>query len=354
MDEGRVSKVSSLTSNTLAALIIGVLWACSLLIPAWASAPMAKYQAPGFQRMMLGDFEITALNDGVIDYDTAKVLPTATPQQIKQGLSENGLTDPVGMSYNAFLINTASKLILIDTGTGGKLDAQPEFHGAGHVLADLKAAGYQPEQVDEIYITHLGPDHVGGLTVGTERAFPNAVVRVPKREVDLFQHPGSGPAWTLAWVQFWSALFAPYSQAGKLESFEGDIALAPGIRALATNGHAPGHTSYVVESKGQTLIVMGDLVLVGALQFSNPTLGSSFDSDPKAAAVQRLRVFKMAADNDYWVAGGHLSFPGIGHIRASQNRYFWVPLNYMIPRLGPGGVPESKLQIRSDFQSSGK
>ncbi|MGH9823611.1 MAG: hypothetical protein ACREDR_10210 [Blastocatellia bacterium] len=95
--------------------------------------------------------------------------------------------------------------------------------------------------------------------------------------------------------------------------------------------HTPGHTSYIVESKGQALIVMGDLVLMGALQFENPSLGSSFDGDPKFAAEQRLRVFKMAADKNIWVAGGHLSFPGIGHIRSVQDRYFWIPANYAIP-----------------------
>lgn len=82
----------------------------------------------------------------------------------------------------------------------------------------------------------------------------------------------------------------------------------PGIRALATHGHTPGHTSYVVESQGQTLVVMGDLVLMGALQFANPSLGSAFDANTKLAAEQRQRIFKMATVNDYWVAGGHLSF----------------------------------------------
>ena len=113
--------------------------------------------------MMLGDFEVTALNDGVIAYPTKQVLPKATDAQIASGLSENGLTDPVGMSYNAFLINTGGKLVLIDTGTGGKLDDNPVFHGAGRLMANLRAAGYRPAQIDEIYITHLGPDHVGGL-----------------------------------------------------------------------------------------------------------------------------------------------------------------------------------------------
>jgi len=108
------------------------------------------------------------------------------------------------------------------------------------------------------------------------------------------------------------------------------MTLVPGIRALATHGHTPGHTSYIVESQGETLIVMGDLVLMGALQFANPALGSSFDADPIAAAEQRLRVFKMAATNSCWLAGAHLSFPGIGHVHVANDRYFWSPANYAI------------------------
>lgn len=104
-----------------------------------------------------------------------------------------------------------------------------------------------------------------------------------------------------------------------------------GIRALATHGHTPGHTSYVIQTQGQTLIVMGDLVLMGALQFADPSLGSAFDVDPKAAAQQRLRVFRMAANHDYWVGGCHSSFPGIGHIRADHGRFLWIPVNYTIP-----------------------
>lgn len=305
--------------------------AIACVAPTFAAAPMVKSE-PGFYRMMLGDFEITALNDGVVAYSTAQILSTATPQQIQDGLAENSLTDPVGMSYNAFLINTGSKLVLIDTGTGGKLEDMPAFHGTGHLMTNLRAAGYQPEQVDEVYITHLGPDHVGGLTTGTDRTFPNAILRAPKGEADLFQHPETAPLWTRDWTKFWAALFAPYIDAGRFQSFDGDITLTPGIRALATHGHAPGHTSYVIESQGLSLIVMGDLVLMGALQFAHPALGSSFDADPKAAAEQRLRVFRMASDHEYWVAGGHLSFPGIGHIRADAGRYFWIPVNYAIPQ----------------------
>ena len=172
------------------------------------------------------------------------------------------------------------------------------------------------------------------MTIGQERAFPNATVRAPKGEFDVFLDPTKSAALLAeahndqkirAWIQFTQDLFQPYIQAGKFQSFDTDTTLVRGIRALATHGHTPGHTSYVVESQGQTLIVMGDLVLMGALQFAEPSLGSSFDVDPKAAADQRQRVLAMAADKDIWLAGSHLSFPGLGHVRSAGDHYRWIP-----------------------------
>ncbi len=273
-------------------------------------------------------------------YPTTRVLPTATTEQIKKGLSENALADPVGVSYNAFLINTGEELVLIDTGTGGKLSNEPEFHGAGHLIANVRAAGYSPEQIDAILITHRGQDHVGGLTVANQRAFPNAIVWAPKSEFDIFLDPARTSAVLAeahndekvrAWLEFTRQLFEPYIKAGKFRSFEQDQRLMPGIRSLATHGHTPGHTSYVVESRGRTLIVMGDLVLMGALQFRYPSLGSSFDADAEAAAVQRQRILEMAVEKDCWLAGAHLSFPGIGHVRATSDGYIWIPISYTIP-----------------------
>jgi hypothetical protein len=116
--------------------------------PSHASAPMALTQAPGFYRVMIGNLEVTPLNDGVVPYKTRDVLPTATDQQIQHFLSDNALTDPVGMSYNGFLINTGSKLILVDTGSGGKLEDDPSFHGTGRLMANLRASGYRREAGD--------------------------------------------------------------------------------------------------------------------------------------------------------------------------------------------------------------
>lgn len=308
-----------------------VCWAAFICQPTvYAAAPTIKSQAPGFYRMMLGDFEITALNDGVVAYQTAQILPGASPDQIRTSLTAAGLEDPVGMSYNAFLINTGNKLVLIDVGTGGKVQDSPFFRGAGRLLNNLRSSGYRPEQIDEIFITHVGPDHIGGLTSGSERLFPNAMLRAAKNEVDPFLRSKQASTNDF-WVKFRSDSFEPYVKAEKFLDFDDDVELVPGIRAMATPGHTPGHTSYIVESRGQRLIVLGDVLHVGAMQFTYPALPIVFDADQKAGISQRERLLKLAVDQDYWIAGAHLSFPGIGHVRRTQNGYAWAPINYTIP-----------------------
>jgi glyoxylase-like metal-dependent hydrolase (beta-lactamase superfamily II) len=327
--------------NTVTTLI-GVALVGSVGGAAQSPAPLVKTQAPGFYRMMLGSFEITALNDGVVAYPTS-TLTGATAEQIRIGQAEAGLGDPVEMSYNAFLVNTGTKLVLIDTGTGGKLDESPGFHGAGRLLANLRAAGYRPEQVDDICITHVGPDHVGGLTIGTERTFPNAVVHAARAEIEVYVDSAKSAAVIAAapnreqargWIEFQSGLFAPYVKAGKVSLIDRDGMIVPGVRALATHGHTPGHTSYIIDAGGggPTMVVLGDLIHWASVQFHYPSASSAFDADPNAAAAERLRVIRLAADSTYWIAGAHLSFPGLGHVRAGDGRFYWIPTIYTIPR----------------------
>src|SRR6185436_4118757 len=124
---------------------------------AQAKAPLAKTQ-PGWYRMMLGDFEITALSDGTVALPVDKLLTNTTPAKVQAALSRAYLKPPVETSVNGYLVNTGSKLVLIDTGAAGLFGPT-----LGNLVNNLKASGYQPDQVDEIYITHLHPDHVGGI-----------------------------------------------------------------------------------------------------------------------------------------------------------------------------------------------
>ena len=297
-----------------------------LLTAAYAGAPQLKTQSPGYYRMMLGDFEVTALSDGTVKFSVAKLLTNITPAKVEKALARSYLKDPVETSGNGFLINTGSKLVLIDTGAAGLFGPT-----LGNLLANLKAAGYQPEQVDEVYVTHMHPDHVGGLMAGDKLAFPNAIVRADKREADFWlsqANMDAAPKDAKGFFQGAMTSLNPYIAAGKFEPFNGDTELVPGIKAIASPGHTVGHTIYVVESNGQKLVLWGDLMHVAAVQFADPSVTIKYDTDPKAAARQRKKAYADAAKHGYWVAGAHLSFPGIGHLRANGGSYIWVPANY--------------------------
>jgi glyoxylase-like metal-dependent hydrolase (beta-lactamase superfamily II) len=291
-----------------------------------ASAPQQKSQAPGYYRMMLGDFEVTALSDGTFQMDAGKLLTNITPKQLDAALARSFFKDPVEESVNGFLINTGSKLVLIDTGASTFF-----VPTLGKLLSNLKASGYQPEQVDEIYVTHMHGDHVGGLLADGKPAFPNAIVRAAQQEADFWlskAHMDAAPEDRKDGYKSAMKAVNPYFFAEKFKPFNGDKELIPGIRAVATPGHTAGHTIYVVESKGQKLVLWGDLMHVAAVQFADPSVTIQFDTDSAAAAAQRKKVFADVAEHGYWVAGVHLSFPGIGHLRATGSGYTFVPANY--------------------------
>ena len=311
----------------IAALLAGAV-TLGMLEPtlATAGAPMVKTQAPGFYRLMLGDFEITALSDGTSPLELDKVLTNIKPAQLKAALARSYLQAPVNTSINAFLVNTGDKLILIDTGA-----AKLFGPALGKLLGNLAAAGYRPEQVDEIYLTHLHADHVGGLMQGDKMAFPNAVVRADQHDADYWlseENLKKAPEAMRSFFQGAQASLNPYIKAGKFKSFDGDTQLATGLRAVASRGHTPGHSFFVAESKGQKMVFWGDVIHAAAVQFPDPAVTIQFDADSKAAAAQRRKAFADAAKQGYLVAAAHISFPGIGRLRAEGKGYVWLPVNY--------------------------
>jgi len=293
---------------------------------AYAGAPPAKGQAPGWYRMSLGAFEITALSDGTVDLPVDQLLTGTTPAKAQAALARAYLKAPVETSVNGYLVNTGAKLVLIDAGAAGLFGPT-----LGNLASNLKASGYQPEQVDEIYITHLHPDHVGGIAADGKAVFPNAIVRVDKRDADFWlskDNLDKAPEASKGFFQGAQASMKPYVDAGRLKTFDGAGELVPGIKAVSTYGHTPGHTVYAIESKGQKMVVWGDLMHVAAVQFPEPTVTIQFDSDSKKAAPQRQKAYADAAKHGYYVAVAHVAFPGIGRLRADTRGYRWLPVNY--------------------------
>lgn len=316
--------VRGLTPNGVSAMAVAVALAFGSAA-ALAAAPMAKTPAPGFFRLMVGDFEVTAISDGTVELPVAKLLKQDSAVTDRE-LAAHFLKSPLESSVNTYLINTGSKLILVDTGAGALFGPT-----LGKLLANLKAAGYTPEQVDEIYITHMHPDHVGGLVLNGAPAFPNALVRADRPDADYWLSPANmeaAPAAAKGYFQGAMGSVNPYVTAGHYRSFDGATELAPGIHSVPTKGHTAGHTSYVIESHGQKLVLMGDLVHVAAVQFDHPEVGIGFDSEGKVAIAERLKDFAAFAKDGTLVAGAHLPFPGIGHIVTRGKAYEWLPVNY--------------------------
>ncbi|MGH8183306.1 MAG: MBL fold metallo-hydrolase [Rhodanobacteraceae bacterium] len=292
---------------------------------AYAAAPMSKTTAPGWYRMQLGDFEITALSDGTRVMPVQKLLKEA-PAGTRRALAAAFLPQPYEMNFNAFLIDTGHELILIDTGAGDFLGKD-----LGEMTERLRASGYRLDQVDAVYITHLHPDHAGGLIANGRRVFPNAVVRVNQRDADYWLNPANmEKASADQKVLFKGAMaaIAPYRQAGRFKPFRIGDALDAGIRAVPLYGHTPGHTGYLVESRGKKMLVWGDIIHVAAVQFADPAVSIDFDTDPAQAVATRKRILAEAASKGWLIAGAHLPFPGLGHVIKDGSGYRWLPVSY--------------------------
>lgn len=311
-------------------------WACTLMLgaatlgfvaPAQAAAPLQKTQVPGYYRHQVGDFEVTALYDGQIELDT-KILKNASPAQIQRELARLFRNNPTPTAVNAYLVNTGAQLVLVDTGAA-KLFGPT----LGNVLVNLKASGYNPEQVDVVLLTHLHADHVGGvLGPDGQPAFPHATVYVAKAEAEFWlskEIMAKAPKDAQGFFAMAQNSIAPVAAAGKLKTFAGEQEVVPGIKALNTAGHTAGHTSYLLSSKGQQLLILGDIVHNFAVQFAKPEVAIEFDSDPKAAVATRKRLFAWAAKDKLQISAAHLPFPGIGNVRADgAGHYTYLPIDF--------------------------
>jgi glyoxylase-like metal-dependent hydrolase (beta-lactamase superfamily II) len=270
----------------------------------------------------IGDIVVTALSDGTLERG-----PDMMRGQTAESVAVNfaaAFRPKIEISVNAFLIWSAGRLALVETGSGNYLGAS-----AGHLLRSIAAAGVKPEQIDTVLLTHMHPDHSAGLTdlATGRRNYPNAELVMHENEPRHWLDDAAMARGTerekLLFFKGGREQVAPYKDRWRLFAKAG-AEVFQGVTTVPAHGHTPGHTGYLVASGKEQLLIWGDTVHIPEVQVPRPEVTMVVDSDPPAAEASRRRIFDMAASERLLVTGMHLHFPGFGHVAREGASYRFV------------------------------
>jgi len=318
-----------LSRRSLLAGVAGVAAAGSIAAPARAAAPMAGKQGPSFYRYKVGDFEVTALNEGVVKNATPQNMAlNKTLPDIQKALGDAFLpTDQVLNYFNVIVVNTGKNLVLFDSGFGD--NAAPTV---GNLISNMQAAGLDPKNVDTILVSHFHPDHVSGIRAKAGSAnFPNAEIMVPAVEWKYWTDSGEESKAPQVWKGAFANVKRVFDPLAKdVKHFDYGKELVPGVTSLDARGHSPGHAAFLVTSGNGKLLVSCDTVNHQIL-VRNPEWNLWADMDAAMAVGARKRLLDMAAADKIQIAAYHLPFPSTGYISKRGDGYefhpaYWQPV----------------------------
>lgn len=299
----------------------GMLLKPALEIGAAHAAPKAGAQVPGFYRTKVGNIQVTALLDGGMEFtDDLFTGVGGKPEDIVAAKERNFFDPAKGLPgfVNGFLVNTGTRLMLIDTGRGG---------AEGRLAQNLAAAGVTPDQIDDVIITHGHPDHAGGLLdAGGMRVFKKANLRISKDDLDFwFSEDARKRMWEKSQMfEMARKLLGPYRDAGQIDTFPLGSDIGNGVSSVALPGHTPGHSGVRVSDGADQLLIWADVVHCPALQFANPEQSIGYDINPDRARETRKKIFDEVATDRIRVGGMHLCFPAIGHVAKAGTGYEFI------------------------------
>lgn len=324
--------MTTLTRRTLlgGAGAAGAALALGPVPPAHSAAPPAGQQAPSYYRYKVGSYECTSIADGVAIFPMPEGFVRNIPREQALAAGEANYW-PKGMArvpFNPQLINTGSKLVLIDTGMG----AVPNPN-IGHTMRNLAAAGVDPKSIDIVIMSHLHPDHTNGIRAADgSMAFPNAEIKVPAVDLAFWMsEENAAKAESNPMMKNYFANARRVYAGGldkKVTQYKWGDEVAPGITAIDAAGHTPGHTAFAVASGNARIFLQSDTTNVPEFFLRNPGWHVAFDVDPQKAEQTRRKFYDMVSAEKALVVGFHFSFPSMGYVEKDGTGYRLVPVQW--------------------------
>ncbi|WP_377191216.1 MBL fold metallo-hydrolase [Ruegeria meonggei] len=284
--------------------------------PVLAAGAETKANSPIAKSFALGDFTVTTLLDGSLPRDGAQEIfgGGASDEDFAKVSADNFISPDVAQFFfTPTLVNTGSELVLFDSGLG-----------QGGIQAALADAGVTPDQIDVVVITHMHPDHIGGMTTNDAPTFPNArfVTTAPEYDFWAAQDAGNRVGDLVA------AKVTPLAE--KMTFLDDGGEVTSGVTAVAAHGHTPGHTVYHLESNGQRLVLTADLANHYVWSFAHPEWEVRFDMDKAAATASRRNVLGMLTADKVPMIGYHMPFPAAGYVESRGDGFRFVPVSYQM------------------------
>ncbi len=284
--------------------------------PLLAAAHSSGVHAPIAHTFKLGEMSVTTLLDGSAMREGPKPMfgAAASEEEFAQVSEENFIPhDTLQFYFTPTLIDTGSELILFDTGLG-----------QGGLPKALAAAGVSPDAIDTVVITHMHPDHIGGLMTDGTPTFANAKYVTGSTEYNFWSKMDAGNRVG----DMVTNLVKPLAE--KMSFLDDGGSVASGVTAVSSFGHTPGHMCYMLESGGRQLMLTADVANHYVWSFARPDWAFSFDASPEDAAASRRKILGMLAADKVPMIGYHMPFPAAGFVEGRGDGFRYVPVSYQM------------------------